>query len=201
MKRVAYFIDGFNSYHALLENNSYKKYKWLNYYKLAEVLTSRNQTIASVNFFTAYREWVSDSFQRHRTYVSALQTTPVNIVFGKFKNTTRKCKICRRVSNKYHEEKQTDVNIALHLLKGAMADEYDRAVLLTADTDLLPAIRMIKNIAIPKEIGILLPIGRNSNELRNESDFCMRIKEKHLRSCQFEDPIPGANIVKPSEWH
>ena len=35
-KRVAVFVDGFNVYHFLDKTPGYKKYKWLNYQKLAE---------------------------------------------------------------------------------------------------------------------------------------------------------------------
>jgi len=52
-------------------------------------------------------------------------------VFGRFKTRDRKCQICKQWF-RIPEEKQTDVNIAVHLLRGAFTDEYERAILITA---------------------------------------------------------------------
>jgi len=73
MERVSYFFDGFNNYHALDEKIEYHKYKWLDYYKLAEIFTKKSQQIVSVNYFTAYCNWKSESLIRHQNYVSALR--------------------------------------------------------------------------------------------------------------------------------
>ena len=64
-----------------------------------------------------------------------------------------------------HEEKETDVNIALYLLDAAYQDLYDRALILTADSDLAPAIRMVRKRFPQKSIKLLQPVGRNSSEL------------------------------------
>jgi len=202
MERIAYFFDGFNNYHAIDEEECYHKYKWLDYYKLAEIFTKKSQHIASVTYFTSYCNWKSESKKRHQDYVSALRTRNVNIIFGKFKRKTRKCKLCGGISNNYYEEKQTDVNIALYILKGAFLDEYDTAVLSTADTDLIPVIKTLRSMPIFKRIGILFPIKRDSIELKNEADFIMRIKKKHLKGCQLPDEIIVGvkKINRPKEW-
>lgn len=41
------------------------------------------------------------------------------------------------------QEKGIDVLLALHLVMGAMRDEYDVAVLVTADSDLIPAVETV----------------------------------------------------------
>ena len=55
MERIAYFFDGFNIYHSLDDDKKFHKYKWLDFYKLAEVFTKKSQEIVSVNYFTAYQ--------------------------------------------------------------------------------------------------------------------------------------------------
>ncbi|MBR2082614.1 MAG: NYN domain-containing protein [Elusimicrobiaceae bacterium] len=43
-----------------------------------------------------------------------------------------------------HEEKLTDVNIAIYLLEIALKNTVDEAVIVSADSDLIPAILAIK---------------------------------------------------------
>lgn len=62
---------------------------------------------------------------------------------GDFKEKDRFYKNCKTYFKSY-EEKQTDVNIGIYLIKEAFEDNYDTAILVTNDTDLIPAIRMLK---------------------------------------------------------
>jgi hypothetical protein len=41
MKRILFFVDGFNVYHALDEEPKYHKYKWLDYSTLARRFISK----------------------------------------------------------------------------------------------------------------------------------------------------------------
>lgn len=50
---------------------------------------------------------------------------------------------------KYHE-KDADVQLAVDLLIGAYENFYDRAVLVSSDTDLIPAIQKVRQLG--KEI-------------------------------------------------
>ncbi|HEX6573598.1 MAG TPA: NYN domain-containing protein [Gemmatimonadaceae bacterium] len=43
-----------------------------------------------------------------------------------------------------HEEKQTDVNVAIHAIQGLYQDRYETAMIVSGDTDLVPAFKMIK---------------------------------------------------------
>ena len=51
-----------------------------------------------------------------------------------FKAKDRKCSECGHV-RKGHEEKETDVNIAVAMLNGAYHNEYDHAYLVSRDSD------------------------------------------------------------------
>ena len=50
-----------------------------------------------------------------------------------------------RSGGSYHE-KGVDVKIAVDLLVGAYDDLYDVAIILSSDTDLIPAIRKVKHL-------------------------------------------------------
>ena len=145
MARNMFFIDGFNVYHSLKDEDKYHKYLWLDFQKLAERFTRQGDTIAGVYYFSAYATWRPHSMKRHRMLVGALESRNVKVIMGDFKEKDRYCKRCKRYF-KSREEKQTDVSIAGYLIKGAFFGNYDTAFLMTNDTDLIPAIEIVKEV-------------------------------------------------------
>jgi uncharacterized LabA/DUF88 family protein len=204
MKRFAFLIDGFNVYHALEGDRNLHKYKWLNYRKLAECFVTRQDEIVEVYYFTAFAHWNAGKTARHRTYLRALQTAGVKTVLGKFKNKDHTCRVCGERYSTF-EEKQTDVNIAITLFRLAIQNDFDIAVLVSGDSDLIPAIEAVKLTFPAKEIGLVIPIGRGAKELMGVCDFHMKMKEIHLRSSQFPDtiildPEKGISLHRPPTW-
>lgn len=204
MKRIIFLIDGFNVYHALDDESKYHKYKWLDYSSLAKCFVSPKDQIVVIFYFTAYTEWNPSEKARHQVFIRALRQKGVKIVFGKFRNKDHMCRICRKEYSTF-EEKQTDVNIAITLFQAAINNDFDTAIIISGDSDLIPAIEGIKKIFPAKEIGLVIPIGRRANELKDVYDFHMKMKEKHLRSSQFPDSIvidPVKNVVlnRPPTW-
>jgi len=165
--RVAAFIDGFNLYHAICDLRA-NHLKWLDLRKLCKVFApSPSFDLIQVNYFSAYATWKPDPYRRHREYIKALEADYVNVVLGKFKEKSKRCFSCGATWMD-HEEKETDVNIALSLLDGAYRDSYDRAVIISADSDLAPAVRLVKTLFPRKSIRILTPVGRyHSLDLMN----------------------------------
>lgn len=201
MNRILFLVDGFNLYHSLTVTQ-YRKYKWLNIRKLCESFVSKQSKIIAIKYFTAYAPWRPDSYKRHQIYVNALKSVGINIVWGKFRHKDKRCPMCKQIFIA-HEEKRTDVNIAITLLLNAMHDEFDTAMIISADSDLIPAIETVKTNFPNKRIGIIVPLGRKAKELKEISDFHMKIKEKHLNSCQFDDIIsigPNMQLHRPSVW-
>jgi uncharacterized LabA/DUF88 family protein len=97
------------------------------------------------------------------------------------------------------------VNIAITLFRLAILNDFDTAILITGDTDLVPAVEAIRKTFPDKQIGVVVPIGRRAKELIDVCDFHMKMKEKHLRTSQFPDTIvldPQKNILlqKPANW-
>jgi uncharacterized LabA/DUF88 family protein len=202
MNRIAFFIDGFNLYHALLNNPAYNKYKWLNYFELAKLYITKKDSIVDVFYFTALAHWNSDKVKRHKLYIKALENAGVKTVYGEFKRKTRKCRICHKEYKSY-EEKQTDVNIALYLFKLAVQDKFDKAFLISGDSDLIPSIETVRSTFPEKTIFVILPIGCRSESLKHTADSYMKMKEKHLISSLFPESItlPNGEILnKPSGW-
>jgi len=196
------FVDGFNVYHSLKSNPKYHKFLWLDFRTLAELFTKKNDTISGLYYFSACATWRPKSMKRHRILIDALKSRGVKAILGKFKEKDKYCSLCKRCF-KSREEKQTDVNIAVHLVKEAFLDKYDTAFLMTNDTDLIPAIKVVKDHFPQKKIGVLFPIGRWSAELKGVCDFWRKIERKHLSKSQFPDKLtlPSGIILKrPSTW-
>jgi len=197
VERAMFFIDGFNVYHSLIENRGFRKYLWLNYSALAKRKISGQYKLAGIYYFSAIATWRPDSLLRHRIFIEALKNENVQVVLGKFKTKAVYCKECNQYF-KSREEKQTDVNIAVNLFKQAAFDNFDVAVLVTNDTDLIPVVKAVKDVYPQKKIGVLYPFGRWSSELHGACDFTKQTIEKDLASCQFPEKIslPSGNILK-----
>jgi len=204
MNRVSFFIDGFNVYHALDRQKAYHKYKWVDYSALARCFVSSRDTIVDIYYFSAYADWEPAKKARHRLLIRALMLKGVKIVFGKFKMRDKRCRICHKIY-KIPEEKQTDVNISVKLFQCAYNDTFDTAILVTGDSDIAPAILAVKESFPAKRIGLVIPIGRSAETMKDACDFHMKIKEKHLSNSQFPDSIiidPAKNITlnRPENW-
>jgi uncharacterized LabA/DUF88 family protein len=201
MERVIAFVDGFNLYHSLADEPTYHKYKWLDIKKLLDLYISPGE-MKEVYYFTSLTNWNVDKVNRHRTLLRALEQTGVKVVYGQFRRKDRFCPNCKQ-SYASHEEKQTDVNIAIHLFRLAIEDRFDSALILSGDSDLIPSIKAVKMTFPSKKVGVLIPIGRRAEELKAECDFHAKMREKNLAKCLFPDPMPmadGSRLAKPASW-
>jgi uncharacterized LabA/DUF88 family protein len=214
-KRVYGFVDGFNLYHAMQEFRHprveedkvrFRKYKWLCLWSLIDrFVDEKTERLVGVEYFTAYPTWNKEKDLRHKTYVSAQISRRVHVTFGEFKRKTQNCRGACKEQFETHEEKQTDVNISTALI--GFGDLYDKAILLTEDSDQVPAVRLFKKLYPNKTIFTLPPIGRNSKELVRVCDGKFTMDEQALIDCQLPNPMPimkdgkqTSSIVKPSTW-
>ena len=98
------------------------------------------------------------------------------------------------------EEKGSDVNLAVHLLNDSWLDAYDCAAVVSNDSDLAEAMRLVRHHH-GKPIGLITPgTGRPSRQLLIHADFSRHIRPHALRRSQLPDPIPGTTIRKPPRW-
>lgn len=199
MNRVSFFIDGFNMYHSLKEHA--RDCRWLNLRTLCqEQINPDKEEISGIFYFSAIATWLSDAnkVSKHKKYISRLQQENVNIVLGKFKEKEIHCKVCGSFF-RAHEEKQTDVNIALKILEESVLDSFDTAILVSGDTDMIPAIMTMKRLFPGKRIGVVFPLGRKTLELSSVADFSRKISREQLRRCLFEPSLAPDGWVPDSE--
>jgi uncharacterized LabA/DUF88 family protein len=136
--KVNFYIDGFNFYHKIKRYQELRGIclKWLNYDSLCRSFLKPQQQLNKIYFFTATtNHFGSGSSERHETYIKALKSKSIEIVQGYFKYDPVKKRL---------EEKQTDSNIVAHLIEGAFTNQYDTALILSGDSDIVPAVRIIK---------------------------------------------------------
>jgi uncharacterized LabA/DUF88 family protein len=204
IERVACFVDGFNLYHAVARLRR-PELKWLDLRTLmTRYVRPRSQRIEAIYYFTAFAEWLPRARHRHAEYVAALRARDVTVVMGKFKARERWCPRCRR-SWVGHEEKETDVNIALHLLGGAYQDEYDHAVLVSRDSDLVPAMRMLRNRFPDTRLTVVAPpLTGHSSEMLGLATAKTSIRPRHLAQsllpAEVRDATGAVVAVRPVEY-
>jgi uncharacterized LabA/DUF88 family protein len=98
------------------------------------------------------------------------------------------------------------VNIALKMLDLAYQDTYDKAILISGDTDLIPAIKMIRWRWPQKQIIAVLPIGRRKNgmDMRHACNSEIKMNESHLQRSlmpqQVIDEKNGVRVDRPIEY-
>lgn len=215
--RVSCFIDGFNLYHAISDidkpwkfdgNNwvSRKQYlKWVNLRGLAESFINNSaDNLEDVFYFTALAYWRAKDKIRHQSYMSALGYYDVTTVLGSFKEKTKGCRACG-ASWKDHEEKESDVNLALYILNEAHKNTFDKALVVTADSDIGPAINLVLDQFPDKIVEILVPPKRfNITKGLRHRVRAHRIKEKHLKNNLLPEEIIGGdgNLVakRPAKY-
>ena len=102
-----------------------------------------------------------------------------------------------------HEEKETDVAIAVGLLEHFMLDAYDTAVLVTGDTDLAPSVRAARRLFPEKEVLFLFPFGRKNKELAALVRRSFTVGRERYDRHQLPDTVVNArghSILKPMRW-
>jgi hypothetical protein len=190
---VRLYIDGFNLYHSLLKFKD-GKVKWLDLAALSQRLISpASEEIKGITYFSAYADWLPDPMSRHEEYVKALIATGVECVMGHFKKKDKRCHKCNHTWTA-HEEKETDVNVGIRLVGDAYKGLYEKAYLITRDSDLMPAVRMVRTEFPKKEIvAVAPPLMGHSNDLITVCQTKKKISPKQVWGCLFPQHIKDAS--------
>jgi hypothetical protein len=98
------------------------------------------------------------------------------------------CRQCGNVWTSY-EEKETDVNIAVSLVADAAAAASDIALIISADSDLCPAIRTARSLNPGRGISAAFPPRRSSFEIRSLIRGAFTIAAVDLRNSILPDTV------------
>lgn len=227
MQTIAY-IDAFNLYFGALKPNGCK---WLNLETWLDSQFPPNR-ITAIKYFTARVkpfEGDSSTKDRQEIYLKALSTlSRVEIIEGHYLQKKTRALLAvappagpREVTIIRNEEKQSDVNLACHLLMDACRGRYDAAIVVSGDGDLSTPIRMARS-EFAKPVVVLNPQRRSSyhlcqvatayrgthyqfdrrtgRETRTRNDG---IRAGLLRASQFPQTFvlpDGTTISRPATW-
>jgi uncharacterized LabA/DUF88 family protein len=206
------YVDGFNLYYGALKGTPYR---WLNVAELCRLML-KGHDIQRIKYFTARvksRPNDPDQHVRQQIYLRALATIPhLAIIEGSF--LTKKVRarlvapittptgVLNTVSVYRTEEKGSDVNLATHLVNDGHRGLFDTAVLITNDSDILEAIKIVRN-ELHHDVGILNPhVAQPSVELRRHASFMHPIRKGVPAASQFSLTLTDAvgPFHKPANW-
>ncbi len=204
--KINIYIDGFNLYYGAIKNTPYK---WLDILKMSQLLFP-NDTINQIKYFSARvsaRPNDPDQPIRQATYWRALQTIPnLSIIEGTFLTKPVMMPVFNTNPQQYvrvikTEEKGSDVNLGIHMLNDGYKKDYDLAVMITNDSDLLEPMRIVKqDLGLP--VGLVNPHRTPSFSLRQHAAFIKQIRQGVLRASQFPVSLTDKNgtFHKPASW-
>ena len=181
------YIDGLNFYYVRVR---YTPYRWLDFGALCQRLLP-GHNIARINYYTCnVRGRPDDPLApfRQQMYLRALRTIPnLKVISG------------HRAPDS--SEKETDVNLAVHVVRDGFNKSYDFPTIVTNDSDITEAFRVVR-----KELGYniawICPAKHANSRLIPFASSIIPVRSHVLRACQFPDALLDAKgeIRKPSEW-
>jgi uncharacterized LabA/DUF88 family protein len=131
-------------------------------------------TLCDVFYFSALPHHLESrhpgEVARQVRYFSAIESTGVHVRLGHFKSTTMRCPLCRGSFARW-EEKETDVAIGAKLIELVCRRACDTTVLVSGDTDLVPAIHSARGLDSGTRLGVVLPYRRGNAALKSVADF------------------------------
>lgn len=152
-KRVIVFIDGNHLYHRM--EDYYGTYD-IDIQKLCEKLCTINRKLIEIRYYyTPFKQHLNpQKYQEQQAYVEKIKRISfAQTITGKYikkpiilKKTTLD-KIINIVSKEElqtYVEKGVDVNIAVDMIHFSSENHYDVAILLSGDSDFVPAITQVR---------------------------------------------------------
>ncbi len=208
-RRTNVYIDSWNLYFGCLKNTPYR---WLNVAEMCRLALPAHYHVNRIRFFTAR---VSarpggdpNGPVRQNTLFRALQTLPnLTMHYGTFLVSTPMMPLVtppaggtRFVQVIKTEEKGSDVNIATYLLVDAFDNDFDAAVVISDDSDLVEPIRIVRQ-KFRRHVTVLSPRGK-SRELSLVATRFRKIDPAVLAASQFPRTMRDAHgrFNKPAKW-
>lgn len=230
------YIDGYNLYYGCLKGTPFKWLDVLSLFE-SHILPSVTALVAgqrltpvldplAVKFFTApILERVAkadDSVRCQELYHSALkkhQPGRLEIIKGYYSLTTTTAKVvdttnpkkapreCEETMVWKLEEKQSDVNLALHAVTDVFLGGIEHVVIVTNDTDIAPVVDMLKRHT-KAAVGVVIPTTDHdrvpNTDLVKQADWVRtHITLAELQAAQLPRVIPDRRrpVSKPTSWY
>lgn len=210
MRRVRFYIDGFNFYYGIKRSKAVDA-KWGNAYwidvvKLCESFIGPDEVVDKVIYFTASPLSPSKN-SRQSAFLNAnkfLNGDKFEIVRGKYLQKVIVCPACNYSISK-PEEKKTDVNISVKMIEDCIHRNTDKIVLISADTDLIPPLELIKQNFQNVKIKVVFPPSNFNHDFStmlvgwNQKPTLMLKNYERFKNAIMSDVV-GEKYTIPEEW-
>ena len=203
-QRVIVYVDGFNFYYGLKKNIKWRQYYWLDMVNFFEKFMKPYQNLVSVKYFSA-RPDNSDKARRQSTFFQAnKENIKFQLILGKYLCKYITCYNCGYTIQTY-EEKESDVRIATQIVNDAHNHNCDVAIVVSADSDMIPAIELAKKAGT--KVYVYFPPFQHSNSLASitpSNVIKLERYESRFRQCIMPDSVHLAssnyNLFIPTKW-
>ncbi|MES2566222.1 MAG: NYN domain-containing protein [Bacteroidota bacterium] len=202
-KKVIVYVDGYNFYNGLKENN-WKKFYWLDLVNFFQSFISENQELVKVKYFSAIANHEGKKKRQGIFFSANKENKKFELILGNFMDKSIECTSCQNYFN-IKEEKKTDVNIATQLIADAIQGNCELSILVSGDSDLTPPIEFIKNYLPKHRIAVFFPPCRKGVHLKSitHSDLSLENYKQRFKSHQLPENIEldsGYKLIKPLKW-
>jgi hypothetical protein len=213
---VAAYIDGLNLYYNMRARYGHR-HLWLDVVGLVRQLRASDRVVV-VRYFTAIVKNEPAAAQNQDDYIQAMKARNgpmLDVRLGRFKD--RSLRSCHRCGEMYicgcgreyrsYEEKETDVGLGAMMVADAARHVAGSTLLISADSDLAPALEAVRMVVPDQRIFVALPPGnptasRHLTRVGRVNQF--PITGTALRDAQLpevmHDPETGRTLVRPAKW-
>lgn len=201
-EKVIAYIDGFNFYYGLRQQ-PWKKYYWLDVVRLIESFLHSNQELIAVKYFSARPTDVDKRKRQDAFFQANKENSKFKLILGKYLKKEIECFKCHNIIQTY-EEKESDVRFATQIVYDAFKHNCDLAIIVSADSDMIPAIELAKEAKI--KVFIYFPPNQFSSNLAtmgNGTPLHLSRYEKKFKKSLLPDKITlsnGFELSIPSKW-
>ncbi len=205
-KKVIVYVDGYNFYYGLRNGGQkWKRFYWLDMVKLFERMMLPDQELVEVNYYSACPLDDQQAADNQDLLFSANIINPkFKLHLGRYKKKKFKCQNCG-FKNKTYEEKESDVRVATGMLVDVFTKRCDITIVVSADSDMIPSVEIIKNFAPEHPIHVFVPPTQKTYALASKCDNVVWLEHYKARCAQSMLPeeivLPnGHKLVRPDNW-
>lgn len=204
-QKVIVYVDGFNFYYGLKKDIAWKRYYWLDFVRLFEKFMQKNQALVAVKYFSARPISNEDKARRQNMLFEANKENPkFKLIMGKYLKKRIVCKRCGFVMNTY-EEKESDVRIATQIVNDVKNGECDTAIVVSADSDMIPAIELARSAG--GRVYVFFPPNHHSGAIEKMTGVNvvrMQWYETRFKQSLLPDEVVlkknGFKLTIPEKW-
>jgi uncharacterized LabA/DUF88 family protein len=209
--RTYVYIDGYNLYYGLKQLCGDRgPWRWLDLEKWVKSQSPHDFEICRVRYFTANVKpsgW--QKAKRQKKFIRAVKSNPkASVHLGNYETRESQYPLRDDPGTKVWvmrtEEKQTDVNLACHMILDALVrddEPVEAAIVVSNDSDLTYPVKVLREAGVP--VGILNPHPeRPSGELREIASWYRLARAQKVFDAQLPDEVADEHgiVLRPVRW-